>query len=540
MLNFDIMMFLNKTKCLFLLMMLLFIDPVSLLAQIDFTSSNIPEIIIETNGAKILDDPRVLAHMKIIDNGENRNYLSDSILAYNGKISIEIRGSTSQSFPKKQYGFETQNNDGSNNNVSLLGLPNENDWILSAPYSDKSLIRNILAYKLSERLGHYAPRTRLCELVLNGEYLGVYVLTEKIKTDNNRLNISKLKPDEITGDDLTGGYIIKIDKSTGSSCSGWWTEISDTYIQHEYPDCYDMVPEQKKYIENYVNDFEKALFSEYFADSVQGYRQRLDLKSTFDYFFVNEVSKNVDAYRLSTFMYKDKDSKGGKLTFGPVWDYNLAFGNVNFSNGYKTNDLIAPNHAWWDRLLQDSTFTNALKRRWSEIRKEKFSNAQILNVIDSLALVLEESQKRNFQKWNVLKEGTWPNYHIATSFQDEIIFLKSWIINRLNWLDNNMPGSYSDYQPFMDYDASVFPNPFDYFFTFTFSLEEAGEISLRLFDSRGRRITNIIDHSYYEKGQHKITWNSFVNEGLIPSAFYILTLEFKDRVVVKERIIKKF
>ena len=533
-------MHLNKTILTFILSILLLILPAQILSQVDFTSSNIPIIIIETNGQEILDDPRIIAHMKIIDNGNNRNYLFDSINQYCGRISIEIRGSNSQSFPKKQYGFETQNYDGSNNNVSLLGLPSENDWILSAPYSDKTLIRNILAYKLSESLGNYAPRTKLCELVLNGDYAGVYVLTEKIKRDNNRVDISNLKPDEITGDDLTGGYILKIDRSTGISCYGWNTEIKNIYIQHEYPNCDEIISEQKSYIKNYINSFEDALFSYHFTDSINGYRQFIDLNSFLDYFLVNETSKNIDAYRLSTYMYKDKDSKGGKLTFGPVWDYNLAFGNANYNDSYKTNELIATDHTWWNRLLQDTTFNNALKERWSKIREDQFSNNRILNMIDSLVYLLDESQQRNFQKWDILENKIWPNYYVGNSYENEISFLKSWIINRLNWLDNNIPGDYKDYTPFLDFEANIFPNPFDYFFTFNFSLEEASSISIRLFDSNGRLITNIIHNSDYEKGKHKITWNSFVQGNRVPSIFYMITLEVNDRIVLKEKVIKKF
>ncbi|MCK5136376.1 MAG: CotH kinase family protein [Bacteroidales bacterium] len=535
------MMIFSENRYIYFVVILLLNLPVSIFAQVDFNSSDIPIIIIETNGQEILDEPRIVANMGIIDNGESmRNYLTDSINGYYGKISIEIRGATSQSFPKKQYGFETQNDDGSNNNFSLLGLPSENDWILFAPYSDKTLIRNILAYKLSESLGHYAPRTRLCELVLNGEYAGVYVLTEKIKRDNNRVDISKLNPNEISEDDLTGGYILKIDKSTGSNCYGWSTEIAKIYIQNEYPDCDNIVPEQKLYIQDYINSFEEALFSEHFADPVNGYRQFIDLDSFLDYFIINEISKNIDAYRLSTFMYKDKDSMGGKLSFGPVWDYNIAFGNADYMDSYKTNGLIATSHVWWNRLLQDTTFNNTLKTRWSEIRKEKFSNVRILNIIDSLVYILEESQQRNFQRWNILGNQVWPNYYIGHSYESEISFLKSWIINRLNWLDINLPGYYEDYRPFMDYETSIFPNPFDYFFTYVFSLEEAGNISLRLFDSSGRLITNIINNSYYEEGKHKIIWNSFLHNNIVPSTFYIITLEVNDRIVSKEKIIKKF
>ena len=323
------------------------------LAQIDFVSSNIPLIFIETNGQEILDDPKIIATMKVINNKGDRNYLSDSINGYNGRISIEIRGSTSQSFPKKQYGFETQKTDGSNNNVPLLGLPAENDWILSAPYSDKSLIRNILAFKLSETLGNYAPRTKLCELILNDAYMGVYVLTEKIKRDENRVDVSKLKPDEISGDDLTGGYIFKIDKKTGNSGPSWNSDSGVVFL-FDTPKYDEIVFEQKEYIKKYINSFEQALIFDDHTDENLGYRKYINENSFIDFFIVNEVSKNIDGYFLSTYLFKDKDSKGGKLSFGPIWDYNLSFGNANYREGFKTEGFqfqINPSIWWWNRLL---------------------------------------------------------------------------------------------------------------------------------------------------------------------------------------------
>ncbi len=198
-------------------LILLFICNLSLYAGnklIDFTSSNLPIIIINTNGLSIpYDNPRIVAEMGIIYNGQGeRNNISDSLNNYSGKISIEIRGASSSGWSKKSYGIETQNDDGSNNNVSLLGMPEENDWILYASYYDRSFLRNVLTFKLANDMGWYASRTRYCELVLNGEYQGIYVLMEKIKRDKNRVDISKLNPDEISGDDVTGGYIIKVDK----------------------------------------------------------------------------------------------------------------------------------------------------------------------------------------------------------------------------------------------------------------------------------------------------------------------------------------
>ena len=153
---------------------------------VNFNDSNLPIIEINTNGQTIQNSTKITADMGIIYNGERqRNYMTDPYNNYDGKIGIEIRGSSSTQFPKKQYALETRDAMGNNLNVSLLGLPAENDWILYAVYNDKSLLRDVLAFKLSNAMGRYASRSRFCELVLNGDYRGVYVLLEKIKRDKN-------------------------------------------------------------------------------------------------------------------------------------------------------------------------------------------------------------------------------------------------------------------------------------------------------------------------------------------------------------------
>ena len=374
--------------------LLLFVPGV-LPAQVDFTSSDVPILVIETHGQEIMDEPRIEAELGIIDNGrESRNRMTDPFNGYHGQISIEIRGSTSQDFPKKQYGFETQNDDGSNNNVPLLGMPAENDWVLYGPYSDKSLMRNMLAYKLSEKLGHYAPRTRICELVLNGDYVGVYVLTEKIKQDKLRVNIADHDPEAGSGDELSGGYLMKLDKDSGSSDFSWRTSISNTRVQLVYPGNNESTPEQQEYISDYLDNFEERLFSDSFSDDLEGYRDFIDLPSALDYFFVNELAKNVDAYRLSTYFYKDRDSRGGKLCFGPVWDYNIAFANVDYLEGYQAEGLVIPGHPWWDRFLEDTVFESALAARWKDIRENEFSLTRIMGVIDSIADIISYSSNR--------------------------------------------------------------------------------------------------------------------------------------------------
>ena len=161
-------------------LLLIIILPVLSFGQ-DFRS-NLPIIVISTNRNNIVDDPRIISDMGIIYNHSNLNNLSDPYNNYNGPISIELRGSSSQDvFPKKSYSLETQTLNGDNNNVSLLGMPKENDWILYGAYSDKTLLRNNLTYKLARQMGHYAPKSMYCELFINTEYLGIYMLTEKIK-----------------------------------------------------------------------------------------------------------------------------------------------------------------------------------------------------------------------------------------------------------------------------------------------------------------------------------------------------------------------
>ncbi|NOS92213.1 MAG: CotH kinase family protein [Cyclobacteriaceae bacterium] len=428
----------------------------SLRAQ-TFTSSNLPIIVINTNGQSILDDPKITADMGIINNAPGvRNNLTDPFNDYVGKIGIELRGSTSQSFPKKPYGIETRDALGNGIDAALLGLPPKDDWILFAPYNDKSLMRDALAYHLGRTMGRYASRAKYVELVINGQYEGIYILFEKIKRDKSRVDIAKLDPVEISGDDLTGGYIVKIDKPTGSGGGdGWNSSFPPTFrsnnqtifFLYEYPKSTDIVFQQKNYIQNYINNFETALKGTNFKDPVNGYAKYIDVDSFIDFLIMNEVSKNADGYRLSTYLYKKKDSDGGKIYMGPIWDFNLGFGNVNYCTQgnpegfvYKFNEICGNDYwlvpFWWERLLQDPAFKNKLAFRWQTLRAGTLKTSTVLTYIDSVATVLNvESQQRNFQRWPVLGQYEWPNYFIGATFQEEVNWLKNWVTERMNWLD---------------------------------------------------------------------------------------------------------
>ena len=434
-------------------------------------------------------------------------------LNYQGYAGIELRGSSSQMFPKKSYGFETWDVFGQQIDTSLLGMPSESDWILNANYSDKTLCRNILAYQTWMNMGHYATRYRNVELVLNGEYMGVYILSEKIKRDKNRVNIAKLKPDQNTSDEVTGGYILKIDKSTGSGGDGWVSPFpppvnpdgQTIYIQYDYPKSEDITDPQKSYIQSYVTTFETVLNGPNFADTTTGYRKYTDEASFFDYFLANEVSKNVDGYRLSTFFHKERDSKGGKIRMGPVWDYDIAWHNANYCGGdlstgwayqFPCPDDFWQVPFWWARLLQDPLYTSHLKCRWLMLRNTSLSNAYFNNFIDSLASQLDEAQTRNFVKWPILGTYVWPNpWPFPATYADEISSLKSWINDRLAWLDTNMPGTCYTMgenelvgkQP----EIEVYPNPASTQLSINSSQSATGKMKLEIVSQSGATLISV-------------------------------------------------
>lgn len=422
--------------------------------QIGFTSSNLPIVIIDTHGQSIIDAEKIDAHMGIIDNGSGmRNNVTDSFNDYDGKIGIETRGSSSQMFPKKQYALETRLENGENNSVSLLGLPPENDWILYAPYTDKSMMRNVLAYDLSNQIGRYASRTRYCEVVINGDYKGIYVLLEKIKRDKNRVNIARLDPQEISGLDLSGGYIIKIDKRDGENIAGWYSPFppyagatEQIYYQYHYPKPDEISPEQKEYIQDFISDFELTMFGVEYADLFRGYPRYIDDHSFIDHFILNEIGKNVDGYRLSAFMYKDRNDKNEKMFMGPIWDFNLAFGNADYYNGQYTYGWQADFKGygdsfqipfWWLKLRADKTFAERLLLRWSELRQSTLSDEHMLAMIDSIAFLLDEAKERDFERWPRLGTYVWPNPYVFETYEQEVAYLKSWIEDRNDWIDEN-------------------------------------------------------------------------------------------------------
>lgn len=403
-----------------------------------FTSTNLPLVKLTTIGNPIGDDPKVPVLMQILDNGPTaRNYVSQSNYAYEGIIMTEWQGFTGPYYPKKNYDFETVDNQGDQIDTSFLGMPKESDWIFKAEYLDHSLLKNSVTYEMARRMGGYAPRTRPCEIVLDGEYAGLYVLTEKVKRDNKRVDIAKMSLVDTSGVELTGGYIIEMNiNNVAGDWNSPYPPINDATcdapveFKYVYPKREDIMPQQRDYIRTYVDSFENSLLSPDFEDPATGYRAFIDVKTFIDFLIVNEFSVNYDSYGRSTYMYKEKSTDGGKLKCGPPWDYDRAmdYYNPGSTNGWvwEITHPYWPFPFWWSRMWQDESYRKQLACRWTMLRQNTLSTPAFTTLIDSLKAEVYEGQERNFKLWNDLGGST---------YDDNIDSLKSYVTRRLQWID---------------------------------------------------------------------------------------------------------
>ena len=504
-------------------------------------STNIPLIMINTNNQLIVDEPKINVDFKVIDNFPNSlNYPTDSGNIYSGIAGIEIRGSYSATLPQKPYGIETRDTQGNNNNVSLFGMPQENDWILIANYNDKTFLRNVLAFDLFEKMGHYAPRTKLCEVVVNDIYNGIYVFTEKIKRDNGRVDIAKLDLDDNFGDSLTGGYIFRVDYWDQNN--SWISNYNNPNFPNDavryvynYPDYDEITVQQKNYIQNLVGDFEDALWSNDFEDPILGYRPYINTRSFIDYFIVNEFARNVDGFKKSRNFYKDKSSKDSLIYAGPVWDFDWAYKDHSSSmingSGWR-HDYSGPTDVkppgWYIRLLQDTTFANELNCRYFNLRNTILDTTNIFSFIDSLSSMVSEPQNRHYTRWPILgiNVGTPEVGNQPTSYSGEIIKFKSWINERLLWLDANMPGNCPNVSVSENKKTYVvtYPNPSSDIVNI---YSEALLKNIKLFDNVGRLIFK--EENIYSK-------NFQMNVSDL-HGFFTFKIELSNKEVINKNII---
>ena len=426
-----------------ILALILVLCSLSVTAQ-NFTDSNLPIVVIETDGgANIPDEPKIPGSMKIIWHQDgSRNYMTDidnpEYLNYDGRIGIERRGSSSQSMlDKKPYAVETREDDNvTNNNVSLLGMPPENDWVLNSLAFDQTGMRDVLSYELSNRLGQYASRSVYCEVVINGDYKGLYVFMEKIKPDKGRVNIEKMDQTCNQYPEVTGGYMTKADKTTGGDPvawtmqgygGGWWGNSTD--FIHHYPKPDDITNAQNNYIHGVFTNL--ASVANQHNTSASGITSVIDIPSFVDFMMIAEFSSNVDVYSLSTFFHKDRL---GKLRAGPVWDYNLAFGYDAFGNRSKYdvwqfNNQDNNGPKFWKDLFDTDLFRCYFAKRWFELTEpgQPLNYDFVCNRIDEIDALIAEAIVRDNQRWNQMQQH-------AQYVND----MKNWIQLRINWLNNNI------------------------------------------------------------------------------------------------------
>lgn len=503
--------------------------------------SNLPLIVLDSAGAEVPFALRVPALVRVIEPGAGGRAALTSAATFDGRALICLRGRSSLRYPKRSFNLRLIDELGDLIKAPLLGLPADWDWVLYAPFPDKTLMRDVLACEWSRQMGRYASRTRFVEVFVNEsgtrlrpeDYRGVYVLMEKVKQGRHRVNIDALGPGDLTEPQVTGGYIFKKDhpdifepgpveangfreggggtsgprfgfptgpggfpadpagflpawtgrdresrsegrwaranrspggpmtnrigtplpadgKSVGPArlvredefrrppaLEGWTTRLTTNQFYFVDPAPDELNPVQRAWLMGYVDALEQALYGPEFRDPVRGYAAYLDPDSFIDYHLLVEVTKNVDGFRFSTFYHKDRN---GRLQMGPIWDWNLSLGNATGKQGWNPQYWLWPQlddqeYTWFRRLFEDPDFAQRYVDRWAQLRRTIWATSNVLAQIDALAQLLDEAQKRNFQRWPILGVKVPPNYYVGQTYADEVNWMKEWTATRLAWID---------------------------------------------------------------------------------------------------------
>ncbi len=333
---------------------------------------------------------------------------------YRGRIGIELRGQSSQRFPKQSYAVELRDAKGEDRKAPLLGMPADGDWVLYAPYNDKTLMRNVLAYETARWTGRYAARTRFVELRLDGRYHGVYVLMERLE----------LGDDQVQGDAL---FEFTFPFQARSKAPSFLTPVRRRPIVWKDPERGDLSRARAERLAAKVRGAERALYGR------GSWRRRIDERSAVDFALVNELFKNQDAFHASTYMAL----RGGKLQLGPVWDFDISTGNSDYGPSSRLEGWMLAEADWAERLYRDRRFTRRLAARWRELRRAGLQR-RVLRTVDRSRGELRGAVTRNFRRWPVLDQRIWPNPVARGSYRAELGFLRGWLKRRIAWIDRNV------------------------------------------------------------------------------------------------------
>ena len=371
---------------------------------------------------------------------------------FSGAIEIKGRGNSSFGTPKKSYNIEITDK------YAILDMAASKDWLLIGNYSDKTLMRNYIAYELYRAMGAaFSPKLRFADLILNGDYMGTYCFGERIKIDKGRLDLPKIKAEEqikdkntgtlvtppTSGEDLSGSYILEVNSADKYSKDEiiFETKRINWSVEHFFsikqPGEKNMSPEAYEYISNYVNETEDAMFAENFKDPENGYRKYIDTATFIDWYLVNELFKNIDSgFHTSVYFYKPRE---GKLCMGPVWDFDIGGGNIDYADADNPKGWHTRYSAWFSRLFEDEEFAKEFGERWNYVKRNYLP--KMFEQIDETAALLTKSQAKNFERWPILGSYVWPNapgFEKRDTYESEIEYLKEWLHARIEWMDGEI------------------------------------------------------------------------------------------------------
>lgn len=397
--------------------------------------TQIPTVTIHTENAADIVDKNVYLKGKVSIISENGTNI------YTGDLEIRGRGNASWTFPKKPYRMKLAKK------AKLLDAPAKaKNWTLINNYGDKTLMRNLLAFDLSRRFEmKYTPYASPVDVILNGEYRGCYQLCDQIEVNENRIDIEEMENTDITEPNINGGYLIEIDAYADQEISMFYSSNKHIPVTIKYPKDDEIVQEQSAYIKKFFDDVERRLFAGYYRNEIRGYRAKFDVPSFIKHFLIGEMAGNPDTY-WSTYMYKYRDID--KLFTGPVWDFDLAYNND--SRAYSLidhddyihrvkGDVANGMGSFADRILEDPDSKEEMKYIWNWARQKKgVDESTLWDLVDSYAQKLEESQKLNFTRWDILNSYVHLNPRIYGSYQGEVNAVKDYIKDRLKWMDDKI------------------------------------------------------------------------------------------------------
>ncbi len=346
-------------------------------------------------------------------------------------LEIRGRGHSTWNYPKKPYRLKLSFS------TDLMGMPANRHWVLLANYVDKTLVRTEAALELSQRMGFaWTPRSAPVVLELNGSYRGIYQLVEHVRIGSQRVNIPELKAGDTDPALISGGYLIEIDERKGED---YCPESARTSVMFCFANPETLLQPgwepHKAYIDGYLAATENALYSSQFASPTAGYAAFIDVDSAIDWYIVNELFKNVDSnFFSSVFVYK---KRGGKLTFGPVWDFDLSIGNANFFGAENPEGWRTRSAPWFTRLFQDPAFEQRVKARWAQLRDTGVLE-DVYRFIDRRAAYYSGVQARNFERWDVLNTTIPLIRPVTGPYSTQVSEMKTWLRRRQTWMDGQL------------------------------------------------------------------------------------------------------